>query len=280
MWKHFLVQWIVAGVCAGTRLWAAAFAESVEDYVPGTGFATEFGTGLGYTNASAALGQPNRETAFGAVTPFNPPFDRAELVSVALDGHLVVRMETPVQDLPDNPFGLDFIIYGSAGFVDVDYPNGLTDERASLFGQNLGLTRVSVSRDNVQFFALDPALAPLVDEFYPTDGSGAFGLPVDPALDPLTFANQTLAGIRAMYAGSAGGTAFDLAWARDENGQAVVLDDVRFIRVDVFSGRAEIDGFAVVPEPATGVLFGLILLTATICVFAQRPSSPRSSRTN
>ena len=64
-------------------------------------------------------------------------------------------------------------------------------------------------------------------------------------------------------AGSAGGTGFDLSWARNADGDPAILDAVRYVRVEVFSGKLEIDGFVVVPEPnawgllAAGTLLGL-----------------------
>lgn len=232
---------------------AGIFADTVVNYSPGTGFATEFSPpNLGYTNSAVALGQPNPNTPFGPVTPFNPPFSRDELVSLGVNGSLTVGFLTPIADHPGNPFGLDFIIYGSAGFVDIDYPNGLTDGSASMFGQNPGTTRVSVSSDGINFYTLNPLFAPVVDGLFPTDGSGIFGLPVNPALGAGDLANRTSAQLQALYAGSAGGTGYDLAWALDSNNQPVTLGNISQIRVDVLTGRAEIDGFAavVVPEPS------------------------------
>jgi hypothetical protein len=242
------------------------FAAAVAAYSPGTGFATEFGTGLGYTNAAAALGQPNVNTSFGPVSPFNPPFDRADLVSLGTNGSLVVQFLDPILNDPANPFGLDFIIYGSAGFIDVDYPNGLTDGAASTFGANAGQTRVSVSADGVSFFTLNPALAPTVDSLWPTDGAGAFGVPVNPALTPADFANKSLAQVRGLYGGGAGGTGYDLAWALDVSNDPVHLASISFIRVEVLSGRAEIDGFAaVVPEPGTLAVALIGIAVAALC---------------
>lgn len=242
---------LVSGAHRFESLHAAAFASAVESYNPGTGYAVEFGSGLGYTLESAVLGQPNPETSFGSVQPFNPPFERAELLSVGTGGHLVVRFDIPIVNYASAWFGLDFIIYGSAGFIDVDYPNGVTDAQAATFGQNTGQTRVSVSQDNQVFFVLDPARAPVVDGLFPTDGSGLLGVPVNPQLGPLDLANKTATEIKALYQGSAGGTGYDLAWALDGSGQSVMLDQVRYVRIDVLSGRSEIDAVAVVPEPAT-----------------------------
>ena len=69
-----------------------------------------------------------------------------------------------------------------------------------------------------------------------------------------------------MYQGSGGGTPYDIAHAQNSQGQLLFLDSIQFVRIDVLSGVAEIDGFAVaVPEPATWALVmtgvaGIVLL--------------------
>lgn len=241
------------------------FATRVEAYTPGTGFATEFGTGTPYTDAATALGAPSSVTPGdfgGPVTPFAAPYLLSQLVSLGVGGSLTVEFAAPVRNNALNPYGLDVLIFGSASFVDADFPNGITDGTASTFGQALGITRVYAGNDPGNLFLLNPSLAPVVDGLFPTDGSGNFRLPVDPALGPASFANKTLAQIRALYGSSGGGTGFDLAWAVDGNNQPVNLASARFIRVDVLTGRSEIDAFASVlpvPEPGT---FALAVLGA------------------
>lgn len=272
MQLNTLLGLAVAGFATAGNLSAISFATAVTSYDPGVGYATDFETGLGYTLTEAALGQPNRDTAFAPVQPFNPPFARSELLSLGAGGHVVFEFGAPIANDPQNLFGLDFIVYGSAGFIDVAFPNGHTDEAASMFGQNPGQTRVSVSLDNQTFYTLDPARAPVVDALYPTDGAGEFGLPVDPSLTPLDFADKSLEEIRALYDGSAGGTGYDLGWALDGNGESIFLGRAQYVRIDVLAGRAEIDGLAVVPEPSAwailGLGFGLLAL-----VMARRRSS-------
>jgi hypothetical protein len=231
------------------------FADSVVSYNSGVGYAVSF-SGVPYTNPNAALGQPNRDTSFGPVQPFNPPYEVSEIVSIGTDGFLVLRMDAPIFNSSANLFGMDFIIYGSAGFIDADYPNGRTDSSASLFGDNQGTTRISVSPDNTTFYVLNPSLAPIADRLFPTDGAGTFGVPVNPALTQNDFANLSLAQIRDLYAGSAGGASYDIAWAQDASGNPVSLDSIQYIRIDALSPRAEIDGIAAVPEPGTWVLMG------------------------
>lgn len=257
--KPSIVASALAGALLSTSTAHAQFATRVEAYEPGVGYAVEFGTNIPYTDSSTALGAPSTVTPGefgGPVTPFAAPYLKEQLVSLGVGGSITVEFDTPIQNNPLNPFGLDFLIFGSAGFMDADWPNGVADASGSIFSQNLGETRVYVGNDPGNLYLLNPSLAPIVDGMFPTDGSGNFHLPVNPALDNASFANQTLVGIRALYAGSGGGTGFDLAWAVDGNNESVTLDSIRFVRVDVLSGRSEIDAFSavMVPEPSTIVL--------------------------
>jgi hypothetical protein len=260
MFKRLFVL-LAAGAVVSISTPGARYADGVVDYQPGVGFATEFGSGLGYTNALAALGEPSRVTPGlfgGPVDPFNPPYLREQLVSMGAGGSITLQFATPVFNSPGSPFGLDFIIFGSAGFVitNGNYTGGgITD--GSLFGDNPGVTRVSVSADNQSYFTLDPTRAPPVDSLFPTDGLGDFAFPVNPALSNLDFAGLNLEAIRERYAGSAGGAGYDIAWAMDNEGRTVDLPGIRFIRVEVLEGAVEIDGISVVPEPSTWALTAL-----------------------
>jgi hypothetical protein len=237
------------------------YAAQVAGYNPGTGYATEFGTGLGYTLADAALGEPSRSTPGpfgGPVDPFAPPYLRDQIVSVGQGGSLDVRFDQPIANDPAHPFGIDFSVYGATGFVIVngDYSGGgITD--GSRFGDNGAVTRVSVSADGIRYYLLDPSLARNVEAGLPTDGSGDFSKAIDPNPKLADFAGLGLAGIRSAYAGGAGGAGYDLSWARDGSGNPVVLDAASYVRVEVVSGHAEIDGFAAVrtvPEPRSWLL--------------------------
>jgi len=134
-------KYVMALVLASIPSAFGNFADSVVWYDHGTAYAVSF-SGVPYTNPSAALGQPNRDTSFGPVQPFNPPFEVSEIVSIGVGGSLVLHMSAPVLNSSASLFGMDFVLYGSAGFVDVDYPNGRTDSSASLFGDNPGSTRI------------------------------------------------------------------------------------------------------------------------------------------
>lgn len=237
------------------------FATEVVSYSPGTGFATEFGTGAGYTNTAAALGEPSRVTPGdfgGPVDPFSPPYLASQLLSVGQGGAVTFRFDVPLRNDPMNPWGLDFLVFGGAGLViaNGDFSGGGISD-GSLFGGGDAVTRVSVSLDGSTFYRLDPGLAPSVESGFPTDGQGDFTRPVDSAWRLTDLAGLTLGGIRSRYAGSGGGTAYDLSWARDAGGAPVNLAGASLVRVEVLSGRVEIDGVAAVqavPEPSTWAL--------------------------
>lgn len=239
----------------------AQYATSVVAYEPGTGYATEFGTGLGYTRTESVLGEPSRVTPGefgGPVDPFSAPYLREQVLSLGVGGSLVVALSA--RNEPSHPYGLDFQIFGSSFFVitNGDYSGGgITD--GSTYGGNTGETRVSVSADGLQFYVLDPSRARNPDGLFPTRGNGDFQVPVNPALTGADFAGLGLADIALKYELSGGGTAYDIDWARAADGTPVHLPSIEFVRVDVLSGRSDLDGFAAirtVPEPSTWALLG------------------------
>jgi len=225
--------------------WATQFAAEVVSYKSGIGFATDWSTGVGFTNKEAVIGAPARETPGewgGPVTPFAPPYLRDQILSIGQGGEVTLKFARPIRDEPLNPFGLDFIVFGAVGFTitNGDFSGGgITD--GTLFGQTDGGTRVSVSADGEGWFVLNPDQAPTFDAWHPTDGDGDFGLPLNPALANVDFAGGGLAKLAQLYAGSGGGTGYDIAWAVDAERTPVGLDQVRFIRLEVLSGKAEID---------------------------------------
>ena len=259
-----------ASLALVVRVQAASFADAVINYNSGADFAA------GFTDPLVALGEPSRVTpgTFGGpVDPFDPAYLKSQIVSLGVGGTLTVRLGTPIFNDPAHLFGTDFLIFGNAGFIitnEFDLNTytwvGTPATDGSLFGADATGTRVSVSADGINFFTLNPALAPIVDGLFPTDGSGDFSQPVNPALNAGSFAGQDLAGIRSLYNGSGGGRGFDISWAQDGGGNSVSLASINFVRVEVLGGNAEIDGFAVVPEPAGAS----ILLLGSLALWVAR----------
>jgi hypothetical protein len=231
----------------------AQFADAVVEYNAGTGFVP------GYTNAQSALGEPSRVTPGtygGPVTPFNPAYLPSQLVSIGEGGSLMVKFDKAIHNHPRNRFGIDFIIFGNPGFIitnDFDFTTfdwvGTPATDGSLFGGGEGQTIVSVSQDGMNFYALNPATAPAVDGSLPTDGAGDFTVPADPTLTAADFAGLTEEQIRAFYLGSAGGSGYDLATAQDAYGNRVNLQWIRYVRIQVVSGKVDVDGVSAVFNP-------------------------------
>jgi hypothetical protein len=228
----------------GTR---AQFANAVISYDRGIGFAANF------TNSNAALGAP---ASSSGVTPFAPPFSNSQLVSIGATGSLTLQLSTPVINNPANPFGIDLLIFGNSFFVVTNGSGASAITSGGVFTSSLS-TRVEVSADASTWFTLDVSLAPTVGKLFPTDGTGNPLTPVNPALTGSDFGGLNLNGIRSLYNGSAGGAGFDLAWARDGNGNSVDLQSVNYVRIDVLSGRTQIDAISAVPEP-TGWVLGML----------------------
>jgi hypothetical protein len=260
----------------------AQYATEVLRYESGTGFATEFGTGLGYTLTSAVLGEPSRFTPGpfgGPVDPFSPPYQREQLLSVGQGGLLEIRLDQPLLNDPRNPFGIDLLVFSNTGFVIIngDFSGGgITD--GSRFGDDGGTARISVSADGLQYYVLDPVRAPGLESGLPTAGAGDFTRPADPGLSQADLAGLGLAGLGLRYDGSAGGTGYDLAWALDAGGQSVNLASASYVRIEVLSGRVDLDGVAAVrsvPEPGT---IALLAVGLGGCLLARRRVRVTSGR--
>jgi hypothetical protein len=246
---------VAAAPCAASSPWASG----IVSYTPGTGIDPA------YANPGAALGEPTRFTGVGifpgAVTPFNPAWMAGELVSIGPGGSLTVEFPRPVHNDPLNPFGVDFIIFGNAGYMDTSFPSGVA---GGLFGAGGGI--IEVSANGTQWHTVQGAIADgafptlgfldLADPYATSPGSilSDFTRPVDPsfAATGLNFA-QIVSG----YAGSGGGSGVDIA--------ATGLSWIQYVRITnpmSASGNVDIDAFAIVtpiPTPGAGALALLLL---------------------
>src|SRR5882672_6133169 len=250
--KRLPLMPVLAGLLLVPSVTRAQFASAVISYEHGTGYAANF------TNSNAALGAP---ASGSGVTPFAPPFSPSQLVSIGAGGSLTLQLGTPVVNNPANPFGIDLLIFGNSFFVVTNGSGASARTSGAIFSSSVS-TRVEVSEDALTWFTLDPSHAPTVGTLFPTDGIGDPGRVVNPALTSSDFAGLDLSGIRSLYNGSAGGAGFDLSWAQDGNGNSVELASSDYIRIDVLSGRTQIDAVSVVPEPSVWALglMGLCLV--------------------
>jgi hypothetical protein len=252
--KKLLSVLALAGLSFVPFIAQAQFASGLIAYNPGSGFSPNF------TNSAAALGAP---ASGSGITPFAPPFSTSQIVSIGAGGSLTLQFNTPIINNPANAYGIDMMIFGNSFFVVTSGSGSSAITSGAIFTSTVS-TRVEVSADGLTWFTLDPALAPNVGTFFPTDGTGSPLVPVNPVLTSADFNGLNLSGIRSLYSGSAGGTGFDLSWARDGNGNSVDLQSASFLRIDVLSGRTQIDAVSVVPEPGESMIAAIGVLSLAI----------------
>ncbi|MDB5297991.1 MAG: hypothetical protein JWO31_3974 [Phycisphaerales bacterium] len=275
-----------AVAAAGTALVVPAAARAAYAYDPNDfAVAVVSSTGLPatglYDDPQAVLGRPTLR--FNAGSTASPDYHRAKLneapynvgtagekllTTVAQGSSVTVRMGRPVTNDPRNPFGVDLIVFGNAAYGGTG-GGGFTSDATNLNAFTLNgtsfaePTKVSVSPDGVSWYRYDNG--PYADGTYPTNGyvwntAAATWtdtetdptLPVDPALASTVAGKSAATVLDTVYAGSAGGTGFDLA----ESGFA----SIQFVRIEGLTDFAggEIDAIAdvrPVPEPtAVGLL--------------------------
>ncbi len=221
---------------------ASDFANNVLSYFAGSNPAN------GFTNPLVALGPPERFTgegiAPGAVTPFHPCFGTNEIVSIGAGGQLTLGFDPPLRDQANNPFGIDFIVFGNSFFTDAAYPSGVVGALAADGGT------IQVSADGITWISIPNVFA---DGLCPTMGwvdGGAYAAtngviatdpntPVDPTWTAASLSGKTYDELVGIYDGSAGGAGVDLA--------SVGLTQAIAVRIIVPTGihpNVEIDAVA------------------------------------
>ena len=229
---------------------ADPWADEVTEWNPGVGGAA------GYDNPETALGPPTRTTVDDLCTsPFYPAWGTDELVSIGAGGSITLRFNEPVLDDPENPFGIDLLLFGNCGFIDQSMPDGIV---GGLLGADGGELEVSV--DGIEWIRIPGCQA---DGIWPTRGwrdlgpydLGGSNRPTDftrPLQQSLTMDDVlglSWAALIEHYDGSGGGTGVDLADAG--------VDAICCVRISNPSGALlspELDGVAdVSPEHSADV---------------------------
>lgn len=254
----------IAGAVFASLAHAGPFASTMLSYDAGSN------ASVGYTNALTALGHAERFTGEGVfpggVTPFNPAYGTDELVSIGSGGHLSLGFDTTITNDASHAYGIDFIVFSNAGFVDTSWsdadPNndgsGLLGSNPFIFGAG-GEATIQVSQNGSDWFTASITTLDLFPTLGYSDyssttpaGIGSFESDFTKALDPSALlsdlANMSFAELIAYYDGSGGGIGIDIA--------STGLKSASYVRFLNNSGEAfEIDAVAVVPAP--GVLFVL-----------------------
>jgi hypothetical protein len=233
---------------------AAVFAAEVIDYSPGAGATL--------TDPTAALGMPYPIVGEGSgfdspLTPFNPHYESDQLVQIGEGGHLVLRLSNYVEINS----GIEQIgVFGNAGLIDTDFPNGIAGNPVGTFG--VDPVTISFSLDGSAWFGAENLLLEQPTAFYadPAETSPAdFGQ--NHALSLADYAGQDLAGILSALNGSAGGNWLSIGTA--------AIPRAAYVRLEVPDDgdanttiTAEIDAIAIdnravgapIPEPSATLL--------------------------
>jgi hypothetical protein len=237
------------------------FAVEVIDYVQGVNIPKDCLIDILFFNdANNALGRPTLETTGDGwlispflnvpVVPVYPPFRAFELVTVGNGGQLTVKFNHHVANDANNPYGIDFIIYGNAAISgSQDWANG-NPEQTTVTGDVFaepGIVAVSQDGNNWHYFSDGP----YADDFAPTasyvwdDVNDVWGekldptRPIDPSLTAASLNGKTVAEVIEIYNGSAGGTGFDIG--------LLGLDWIQYVRIEDKPGSSattEIDAIA------------------------------------
>lgn len=221
-----------------------------------------------YNQASNVLGHPTMgiftsSSTYGdsgsTINPAYPAWSGGRLLSLVGDddegtpGFVTIKFDHDVLDDPNNPFGIDFLVFGNAfGVRDSDENVQLTTDPLTVSFTGKGSYEnalVEVSQDGETWYAYEKG--PYADSFMPTLGylydpaapdTGLFNgnlywgraaratRPVNPACSFSSFSGLNLAQVCQRYDGSAGGTGFDLAeLPLPENGNGVKW--IRYVRI-------------------------------------------------
>ena len=190
----------------------------------------------GYDEPLATLGPPERCTGEGTstplvVSPYSPAWTPSEVVSIGLGGSLTLSFAEPIQDDPSNLWGIDLIVFGNAGLIDMAYPTGVC---GGLFGGDGGL--IELSLDGVNWTTVPATDA---DGLWPTMGwidAGPYDaaegtqptdptIPMNPSLTLGDITGITYEELISHYDRSAGGTGIDIG--------ALGMSSVQFVRITV-----------------------------------------------
>ncbi len=224
---------------------AAVSADAVVQYAPGA-------APSGYQTAAAALGELNPDTnagttfGFGALTPFNAPWQGSQMVGIGAGGSLTLHLAQTAAQIG---------IHAGVGLTDANWPNGQNTATASTY-TNPRQAEVSVSNDGTIFVPLGTVLFDSPSNFYdegvtqPSNQGEITG--VKHAADfgkrftgtLASFNGKDWPGTLGVLDGSAGGEWLDLSSALPEG--------ANYVRLTVPSGQLDpmfVDAVAVVPVP-------------------------------
>ena len=222
-------------------------------------------TAANYKNTDNVLHRPScymDGPRGGVVSPYNPAWMAGELLTLnGEDNFVTIVFDHNVVDDPNNPWGLDLIVFGNSLIAGTkkdyyeetsnpgnwEYTGALADEKAL----------VEVSADGVTWFSFDGG--PFCDSWAPTQGyvydpanantnlyagnawwsvTTDATWPVHPGMKAEDTEGQTIETLSYRYDGSAGGAAFDIGrfnLPRDAKGRKYI----KYVRIKAYYDEDE-----------------------------------------
>ena len=183
-----------------------------------------------YDDPTAVLGGPTLQFLDGAATNrvsiIDPPYAVAPkggnvLAVIDAGGQITVKLGRKIYDNLDNPYGVDFIVYGNSIFSVSVAVSDATDLNAATildFGVYGHPTVVAISQDGVNWYTNNPVPALFPQNAYRwdyTNDSCTFEQmnptkPLNPVIYTNVFTGQSVARVLDPFAGAAGGTGYAL----------------------------------------------------------------------
>ena len=252
MKKNQFVSLALAGLFSFPQLPARSLPTRWFPILEGSGVTS------GYNDPTAALGAPTIYIGYQNADPFNPPYQSSDIVGIGTGGSLTLQFNTPIQNNPGNPFGLDFIIFGHAGFNITNWRlQRRRHHRRLVFHRRHERCARVRERGRLDILYVESvAHAAWWTVCIPTDAGGNPFLPVNPSLTAADFTRTDPCANRSALQRLGGRRGFDIGWAVNGSDQSVSLPSIDYIRLDVLNDGtpAYIDAISVVPEPTTFAL--------------------------
>lgn len=253
---------------------AVAYVSNTNDFavevVSYTGLST-----TPYDDANAVLGRPTLKFAnsFGDVSNHRvkivePAYNKAPdgskvITKINSGGQITVKLGRKIYDDPNNPYGVDLIVYGNSFFTASGYTGSLLNDRTDLStakipsGGSYGHpTTVSVSQDGVNWYSFPTVSTLFPDNAYRWDDANHSwtdeplnaNKPLNPAIN--IPAGSTVASALDQFLGACGGTGYDL--------KAAGLPWIQYVRVEPGDGTyTVIDSIAAVNPVVVGDILSI-----------------------